>query len=144
MSLKLQSQYEKLDDQELLRLAADRTSLTDEAALALDAEMRVRGLTAEDAEDYQHLLKREKQRRAKKRSLASKRDWNSRLETAVAVFWTAVAFALIWTAYFALPSQYRLPPIWHEAAGNVMWGAACVVAASKEWWKRPGFWAALS
>jgi hypothetical protein len=40
MFTELQQQYANLSDDELLRLASERSSLTDEAKVALDAEMR--------------------------------------------------------------------------------------------------------
>jgi hypothetical protein len=146
VSLKLQSQYEKLDDDELLRLASDRTSLIDEAAAALDAEMRNRGLTTEDVTKYQHRLKRVEKleaRRRNKKIFGSKRDRKSWVENWVGVFWSVVIIALISMAYLALPSQYRFSPTWQETAFNVTFGAVFLVVFSKEWRTKSWFWISL-
>lgn len=48
MSMSPQLEYAKLSDDELMQLASDLPSLTDEAKHALEAEMRNRNLTALD------------------------------------------------------------------------------------------------
>jgi hypothetical protein len=52
MFTELQQQYANLSDDELLRLASERSSLTDEAKVALDAEMHGRNLTAADIKTH--------------------------------------------------------------------------------------------
>lgn len=146
MSLNIQSQYEKLSNDDLLRLAADRPSLTDEAAAALDAEMRNRGLTAEDVSKYQHRLKRAEQREQRKwnkKLFGSKRDRQSWIENWVGLFWSVVIMASISMAYLALPAQYRFPPTWQETAFNVMFGSVFLVVFSKEWRQKLWFWISL-
>src|SRR5262245_15675451 len=90
--------YDQFTDDELLRLSSDRSLLTSEANAALDAEMRKRGLTAEDFAKYQHRVNREQRLETKKRVrkvFGSKWDW----EGAIAFFWTGLALALIRWVY---------------------------------------------
>ena len=146
MSTSLQSQYEKLADDQLLHLATDRSSLTDEAALALDAELRNRGLTAETLSKYQHRLKREEQREERKRNkkiFGSKRDRQLSIENWVGLFWSVVIMALISMAYLALPTRYRFTPTWQETAFYVMIPSACLIVFSREWRNKLWFWIAL-
>lgn len=146
MSTNLQSQYEKLTDDQLLHLAADRSSLTVEAALALDVELSNRGLTTEDVSNYQNRLKREEQREERKRVkkiFGSKRDRRSWIENWVGLFWSVVIIASISMAYLALPAQYRFPPTWQETAFNVMFGSVFLVVFSKEWRQKLWFWISL-
>ncbi len=62
----LQYEYQKLGDDELLRLASDRSSLTDEAKLALDAEMHRRNLTVVDVTTHEDFVKRSERRESKR------------------------------------------------------------------------------
>jgi hypothetical protein len=55
-------QYSELSDDELLQVASDRQSLTDNAKSALDAEIRNRNLTGTDLAKYQNFVKRSEQR----------------------------------------------------------------------------------
>ena len=59
--------YSERSDDEVLLLASDRASLTTEAAVALDAELRRRNLTESDQAKYQQFVKRNEQREAKRR-----------------------------------------------------------------------------
>ena len=56
-----QREYAELTDDELLQVASDRQSLTDNAKSALDAEIRNRNLTAADLAKHQHFVKRSEQ-----------------------------------------------------------------------------------
>jgi len=140
-------EYGKLSDEELLQLASDRSSLVEEANAALDSEMRNRGLTHDDQAKHQHLVKRYEQRERKRRVrklLGNRRDRDSWVETAVMLFWSALAIALISIAYIALPSRYHLSPDWQEAAEYVMIGSVIIVAASfGPWLRRGAFWISL-
>ena len=54
MLSEFQHEYAELSDDELLQLASDRQSLTDDAKSALDAEMRSRHLTSADLAKHQN------------------------------------------------------------------------------------------
>lgn len=54
-------EYAELSDDELLQVASDRQSLTDDARSALDTEMRSRNLTATNLAKHQNFVKRSEQ-----------------------------------------------------------------------------------
>jgi hypothetical protein len=56
--LPVQREYGERKDDELLQVASDRQSLTDNAKSALDAEIRNRNLTAADLAKHQNFVKR--------------------------------------------------------------------------------------
>src|SRR5215470_1720316 len=62
------SYFERSDD-DLLLLASDRASLTTEAGLALDAELRRRNLTESDRVKYQQFIKHDERRGVKLREM---------------------------------------------------------------------------
>jgi len=62
-----QHEYAELCDDELLQLASDRQSLTDDAKSALDAEMRNRNLTSADLAKHQDFVKKNEQRETRKK-----------------------------------------------------------------------------
>ena len=133
MFTNFRQEYGKLSDEELLQLASDRSSLVEEANAALDSEMRNRGLTHDDQAKHQHLVKRYEQRERRRRVrklLGNRRDRDSWIETAVMLFWSALAIALISIVYIALPSRYHFSPDWQEAAEYLMIGSVIIVAAS--------------
>jgi len=68
MLAEFQHEYAGLSDDELLQLASDRQSLTDDAKSALDAEMRNRNLTSADVIRHQNLVKRSEQRETRRRN----------------------------------------------------------------------------
>lgn len=68
MFAEFQHEYTELSDDELLQLASDRQSLTDEAKSALDAEMRNRDLTSADLAKHQNFVKRSEQRQTRRRN----------------------------------------------------------------------------
>jgi hypothetical protein len=109
--------------------------------------MRNRGLTHDDQAKHQHLVKRYEQRDRKRRVrklLGNRRDRDSWVETAVMLFWSALAIALISIAYIALPSRYHFSPDWQEAAEYVMISSVIMVAASFDpWLQRGAFWISL-
>jgi hypothetical protein len=53
----LQHAYAKLGDDELLQLASDRSSLSDEAKLALDTEVHRQSLTAVDITSHEDFVR---------------------------------------------------------------------------------------
>ena len=62
------NEYAELSDDELLQLASDRQSLTDDAKSALDAEMRNRNLIAADLAKHQTFVQRSEQRERRRRN----------------------------------------------------------------------------
>jgi hypothetical protein len=63
-----QQEYRELRDDELLQIASDRQSLTDNAKSALDAEIRNRNLTAADLAKHENFVKRGQQRETARRN----------------------------------------------------------------------------
>lgn len=81
-------EYSNRSNDALLLLACDRASLTTEAGVALDAELRRRNLTDSDQVEYQHFVKRDARR--EKGSLNKLRMiGNVVLDTLIAVFGSA-------------------------------------------------------
>ena len=68
MFAEFQHEYAQLSDDELLRLASDRQSLTEEARSAMDAEMRNRNLTPVDLAKHERFVKRNAQRATTRRN----------------------------------------------------------------------------
>ncbi len=147
MFTELQQEYAKLSDDELLHLASARSSLTNEAQVALDAEMRGRNLTAVDIKNHARFVKRSEQRETRRRSrklFGTRIHQKSGVETLVAFFWIAVAISLILLGYFALPARYRLPADWQEAAGYAIFSSVCLAVWFFSYWgRRLDFWASL-
>ena len=68
MLSEFQHEYAELSDDELLQLAFDRQSLTDDAKSALDAELRNRNFTSADLAKHQHFVKKNEQRETRRRN----------------------------------------------------------------------------
>jgi hypothetical protein len=144
MFTEFHQKYGKLNDEELLQLASDSSSLVDEAKAALDYEMRNRGLTHDDLARQQNLLKRVEQRNARKKVRRLRRKTDSWVDGVVTIFWSALGIALIWIAYLALPPRYHFSADWQEAAGYVMFVSVGLVAASfGPWLRKVEFWISL-
>ena len=82
--------------------------------------MRSRNLTAVDIKNHARFVKKSELRETRRRNrklFGARVPQKSGVESLVALFWTAVAIALILLGYFALPVRYRLPADWQEAAG---------------------------
>jgi hypothetical protein len=134
--------YSERSDDDLLLLASDRASLTTEASIALDAELRRRNLTESDQVKHQQFIKRNEQREARRRR---RRIFGSRRDRSqwVDVFWTLLAISLISFTYLALPRHYHLRSDWQEAAINVMFSSVFIAVVGSSWWKKIGFWMSL-
>jgi hypothetical protein len=63
-----QHEYAQLSDDELLQLASDRQSLSDNAQLALDGEMRNRNLTSVDFAKQKAFVKKNEQHETRRRN----------------------------------------------------------------------------
>lgn len=63
-----QHEYAQFSDDELLQLASDRQSLSDDAQLALDGEMRNRNLTSADLAKHQDFVTKNAQRETRRRN----------------------------------------------------------------------------
>ena len=68
MFAEFKHEYAQLSDDELLQLASDRQSLTDDAKASLDAEMRNRDLTSADLAKHQSFVKKSQQRETGRRN----------------------------------------------------------------------------
>jgi hypothetical protein len=135
----LPANYSERSDDELLLLASDRASLTTEAAVALDAELRRRNLDESDQLKYQQFVRRNEQREAKRRrkkifgTRTDRRSW-------AGLFWGLLVIALISFTYLALPSRYHMKPDWQEAAVHVMFASVFIAVFGSSWWRKIGFW----
>jgi hypothetical protein len=133
------AEYSERSDDELLLLASDRASLTTEAAVALDAELRRRNLTESDQAKHQQFVKRTEQREARRRRRKIRGTWLDR-RSWVDLFWALIAIALISFTYDALPSRYHLKPDWQEAAVDVMFASVFIAVAFNVLWRKIAFW----
>src|SRR5258708_5550077 len=134
--------YSERSDDELLLLGTNRASLTTEAAVALDAELRRRNLKESDQLKYQQFVQRNEQREARRRrkkifgTRTDRRSW-------VELFWGLLVIALISFTYLALPSRYHMKPDWQEAAVHVMFASVFIAVLSSSWRRKIGFWMSL-
>jgi hypothetical protein len=134
--------YSERGDDELLLLASDRASLTTEAAVALDAELRRRNLTESDQLKYQKFVEHNEQREARrrrKRILGTRTDRRSWVD----LFWWLLVITLISFTYLALPSRYHMKPDWQEAAVDVMFASVFIAVFSGSWRRKISFWMSL-
>lgn len=139
-------QYAELSDEELLQIASERTSLTDEAVAALNAELSQRKLTHDDITEHERFVKQGLQREAKKvrrKLFGTRRSRDSWVDGIATAFWSFVAFALIASTYAALPQRYHFSPDWQQAAENVLFASVFLAVASGSWGKRIAFWMSL-
>lgn len=135
--------YSGRSDDELLLLASDRASLTSEAGLALDTELRRRNLTQSDQVKYQQFIKRNEQRegrRRRKKMFGSRSDRGSWAEVLVGM----LVIALISSTYIALPTRYHVRPEWHEAAVDMMFSSVFIAIFGRTLWRKLAFWASLA
>lgn len=140
--LDFSAEYSKRSDDELLQLASDRPSLTNEAAVALDDELRRRKLSESDRTKHQQFVKRNKRHQATRRRRRIFGNWRDRRSRAH-LFWTLLAIVLISFLYLALPSQYHLKPDWQESAVVVMFASVILAGASTLLWRKGDFWISL-
>lgn len=68
MFAEFQHEYAQLSENELLQLASDRQSLTDDARSALDAEIRNRNITPADLAKHESFVMWSEQREATRRN----------------------------------------------------------------------------
>jgi len=141
--LNFSAEYSERSDDELLQLASDHSSLTNEAAAALDDELRRRNLTDSDRAQHQQFVKRKEHREAMRRR---RKIFGTRSDRGkwVDVFWTWLAIALISFVYVALPNRYHMKPDWQEAAVIVMFASVFIAVVGRSWWPKIGFWASLA
>ena len=136
------AEYSERADDELLRLASERDSLTLEAAAALDAELRRRNLSERDQARYQRFLKRSERRDAIRQKVKIWGTWRDR-SSWVDVFWAVIVMVVISSIYLALPSRYQMKPDWQEAAVHMMFASVFIAVVGREWWQKLGFWISL-
>lgn len=137
--LNFSAEYSERRDDELLQLASDRSSLTDEAAAALNDELRWRNLTESDQTKHQQFVGRKERREAMRRRRRIFGRYSDRSKW-IDVFWTFLAIALISSAYIALPNRYHMKPDWQEAAFHVMFSSVFIAVVGRSWWGQAGFW----
>lgn len=140
--LSFSAEYSERSDDELLQLASDRSSLTDEAAAALNNELQRRNLTESDQTKHQQFVGRKERREAmrRRRKIFGRRSDRSKW---IDVFWTVLAIALISFAYIALPNRYHMKPDWQEAGFHVMFASVFIAVVGRSWWRKTGFWMSL-
>lgn len=135
------TEYSRKTDEELLQLASDRDDLLEDAAVALDAELRRRNLTDSALIEHQTFIKQQEEQEWKvqrrKRS-GTFSDRRSLLDALVAF----VFGGLILLAYRAIPTQYQLKPDWEQSAASVLAASTAVIYFMGAW-RRVEFWVAL-
>ena len=139
-------EYSRLSDDELLEIASDRLSLTDDAQSALDAEMSTRDLTLADVQEHQRFVERNRQRetwRQNRKVFGSRRDRQTKIEALVSFFWLALGIAVVVFVYLSLPRQYRLSADWEETALFVMLGSGCMLVVGTALWRKVRYWLSL-
>jgi hypothetical protein len=134
--------YSQRSDDELLRLASDRASLTPEAGAALEAELRRRNLTNADQAEYQRRVKRYKRWEAKTQIRLILDTPRYRREL-IRVFFAVVVMVLILEAYLGLPNRYQMNPDREEAAAYMMLASVLVAVSSNSRWRKIVFWMLL-
>jgi hypothetical protein len=141
--LDFSAEYSERSDDELLQLASDRASLTKEAAIALDDELRRRNLAESDRAKRRQFVRREERRsaiRRRRRVFGNRSDRSSWVD----VFWTLLAIVLISSMYVALPNRYHMRPDWQEGAVHVMFASVFIAVVSRSLWRSTGFWMSLA
>lgn len=141
-ALNFYAEYSERSDDELLQLATDRSSLTNEAAAALDHELRRRNLSESDQTEHLQFVRRKERRDAtrRRRKIFGRRGDRSKW---VDLLWTLLAVALISSAYVVLPNRYHIKPDWQEAAVHVMFASVFIAVVGRSWWRKIGFWISL-
>jgi hypothetical protein len=140
------STYAELTDDELLQIASDRASLTDEAVTALDAEMRRRKLSHGDIDRHERLVKRAEQLETERRvrKLIGTRGNRPRWFLLGPVFGTLLVIALVTSMYQRIPQRYHFSPDWEQAAEIVLFSSAFILVAGTSWWRKVAFWVSLA
>lgn len=122
-------EYSQRSDDELLRLASERNTLTAEARAALDDELRRRNLTEADQREHQRFVKRQERREWRPRRWKIPGfKYQMGFRDVLGAFAT---MALISFTYLAIPSHYQLKPDWAEAAFLVVISSTVIVFAAE-------------
>jgi hypothetical protein len=135
------TEYSELTDDEILHLSSERHSLTPDAVVALDAELRRRNLSESDRVEHQRFVRRQERHEFKgrrRRKVFGKRQFSWR--ELLSAF--GVMGGIMW-AYFALPKQYHLKADWEEPALCVMICSVLVIVGWRSLWRDILFWLAL-
>ena len=134
------TEYAQRSDDELLELATQRHSLTQEAVTALESELRRRNLTESDRVEHQKFVKHQERReyRGHRRKIFGKRQFSWR-----ELLSGFVALGVIAWAYFSLPKAYHLKPDWEEAAVCAVIASVFVIVGWRSLWGNITFWIAL-
>ena len=138
------TEYAKRSNDELLLLASDRDALTEEASVALDAELSRRNLTKSDQAEYQRFVHRMEGREYRRGFKSRRRKLFGVRELSLPqLFWAIVPLALILIIYFELPSRYQLKPDWEQAAACTVIATVVGVVGWRSLWRDVAFWMAL-
>jgi hypothetical protein len=140
--LKFPAVYSERNDDELLQLASDRSSLTNEAATALDDELRRRNLTESDRAKQQQFVMHNERREARRRQRRIFGSWRDR-RSWTDLFWALLAMVLISFTYLALPTRYHLKPDWQDSAVVVMIPSVFIGVGGSLLWRKAAFWTSL-
>jgi len=142
LNTNFQDEYAGLSDQELLIIAGDKVDLLEEAALALDSEIKKRGLTYAQAKQ----LNTETELSESLDSNLSKPNNNSKyFADKPHVFWGLLISAAVVILYLlAVPKQFRIPDEWSEPAVVALLGTAMApFAVRPRLRKQVSFWLAV-
>jgi hypothetical protein len=145
--LNFSAEYSQRSDDELLQLASDRSSLTSEAAAALDDELHQRNLTESDRAKHKQFVRRKERREAtrrRRRIFGTRSDSRKWVDKWVDLFWALLAIVVISSVYLALPNRYHMKLDWQEAAVHVMFASVFIAVVGRSWWRQMGFWMSLA
>lgn len=140
--LNFSAEYSELSNDELLHLASDLSSLTNEAAAALHDELRRRNLTESDRVKHQQLVMQQERRetvRRRRKIFGARSDRSSWVD----LFWTLLGIAVISSTYVALPNYYHMKPDWQEAAVLMMFASVFIAVVARSLWRKMSFWLSL-
>jgi len=141
LNTSFQDEYAGLSDQELLIIAGDKENLLDEAALALDAEIKKRGLTYEQGKR----LKTEMDLFRTGAPKASKPEKSKYLADKPHMFWgLPITGAVVILYWLIVPKQLRLADEWNAPAVVAFLGTAMApFAVRPRLRKQVSFWLAV-
>ena len=132
------AEYAKRTDDELLALAHARHCLTDEARIALDAELRRRNLTESDLKEHQQFVKRMERREY--RSPRPRKLFGVAKLSGKQMLCSFAVIAIVVPGYLALAARYHLDPMSEEASVCVLITFAFVVVGWRSLWGDVAFW----
>jgi hypothetical protein len=138
-----QANYARLNDDELLAIAASRADLVEEAAFAMDSEMARRGLSYQEARTKKREAARLKFREATRHHSARKR---SKYFVAKMNGWMLLLLAVgVPLLVFALMFFHLVPKEWYFPILGACIGGVVGVSAVQPWLRQTvSFWISLA